>query len=75
VNQAAEILSHLNALGVGELDAVRGKLGQARDACRQIDQPELADKLQEAVEALGRADMRTYRKRLETVVARLGHLK
>jgi hypothetical protein len=75
VNQAAEILVHLNSLGVGELEAVRVKLDQARDACRQIDQPELADKLQEAVEALGRADMRTYRKRLETVVARLGHLK
>jgi hypothetical protein len=75
LSSPAQIISQLNSLGVGELATVRAKLDQAREACRRIDQPGLADTLQEAVEALGRLDMKTYRKRLETVVARLGHLK
>jgi hypothetical protein len=40
-----------------------------------IDQPELADKLGEAVDALDRIDLKTYRRRVETVVAKLGHLR
>ena len=54
---------------------IRDKLEQAREACRKIDQPELAEKLQEAVDALDQADMKTYRRRVETVVSKLGHIR
>ena len=71
---ASQIMSHLKALRVGDLDAMRGKLQLAREACGELDQNELAGKLDEAMTALDQADMKTYRKRVETVIARLGHL-
>ena len=70
-----KLISHLNAIAVGDLDVIRAKLRQAREACVEIRQPELADKLREAADALDRADMKTYRKRVETVVSRLGHIR
>ena len=72
---AAQLVTHLNALNVGEMDRVREKLAEARDACAAIDQADLAEKLGEASAALDRADLKTYRKRVETVIAKLGHLK
>lgn len=70
-----QIIAWLNSIGVGEMDLLRTKLGEARDACLRLDQTELADKLDEADRALDSADLKTYRKRVETVIARLGHLK
>ncbi len=71
---AAQIIACLNALGVGERETVRARLSEAREACRRLE-PELALKLDEAERALATADLRTFRKRVETVIARLGHLK
>jgi hypothetical protein len=51
------------------------KLDQARAALLALEQAELAAKLGEAADALGRADLKTYRKRVETVIARLGHIR
>jgi hypothetical protein len=72
---ASQILSHLKALRVGDLDALRGKIQTAREACDELQQADLAGKLDEAMSALDRADMKTYRKRIETVIAKLGHLR
>lgn len=72
---SSQLIASLNAINIGDLDLIRTKLQQAREACRAIDQPELADKLQEAVEALDRADLKTYRRRVETVVSKLGHIR
>ena len=71
----SQLIALLNSINVGALDGIRAKLEQAREACREMDQLELAELLDEAGSALGRADMKTYRKRIETVVARLGHLR
>ena len=70
-----KLISHLNAISVGDLDGIRAKLKQAREACDEIEQPDLADKLREAAEALDRADMKTYRRRVDTVVSKLGHIR
>jgi hypothetical protein len=72
---SSQLIAHLNAIRVGDLDSIRGKLEQARVACRAIEQPDLADKLQEALDALDRADLKTYRSRVETVVSKLGHIR
>ena len=72
---SSQLIASLNAINIGDLDVIRAKLEQAREACRAIDQPELADKLQEAVEALDQADLKTYRRRVETVVSKLGHIR
>lgn len=70
-----QIIAALNALGVGELAAISAKLAEARRACLALEQVRLAAALDEAGQALSRADLKTYRKRVETVVAQLGHLK
>lgn len=74
-SEPAKIIAVLNALNVGEMEVIRAKLDEARRACRELDQEELADRLGEASSALQRADLKTYRKRVESVIARLGHLK
>ncbi len=71
----SQLIAFLNALNVGELDLVAAKLDEARASCQELGQADLAEKLDEARAALRHADLRTYRKRVETVVARLGHLR
>ena len=71
----SQLIAYLNAISTGDLDSIEGRLGEARHACLQLEQSDLADKLQEATIALRKADLRTYRRRIETVVARLGHLR
>lgn len=74
-SEAARLIAFLNSINVGEMATIRDKLADARRACLAIRQDELADKLADAETALFRADLKTYRKRLETVVSRLGHLR
>lgn len=71
----SKLIAALNALNVGELSGLRTKLAEAKQACVDLDQRDLADKLAEAEQALLRADLSTYRKRVETVIARMGHLR
>ncbi len=71
----SQLIAFLNAIEVGQTDSIRAKLDEARKACVAMEQVELADKLGEATEALSRADIKTYRRRIETVIARLGHLR
>jgi hypothetical protein len=75
VAEAQRLIAYLNAIKVGELDVIRAKLTRARRICLGLDQSELADRLAEAESALFEADLTTYRKRIATVISRLGHLK
>jgi hypothetical protein len=74
-SEPAKIIATLNALNVGEMDLIRAKLDQARQACLDLEQQELAARLGEASSALLKADLKTYRKRVESVISQLGHLK
>lgn len=71
----SQLIALVQSLNVGELDGIRTKLDEARLACQAIDQRDLADTLVQAGQALDDADLKTYRKRVETVIARLGHLR
>jgi len=71
----AQIIASLNSLQRGEMDVIRRRLDEAKRACLELDQHELAERLEEACGALDRADVKTYRKRVERVIAQLGHLK
>ena len=75
VGELRRLIAYLNAIDVGELEGIRGKLGQAREVCNELDLADLAELLAEAERALFGADLKTYRKRVATVVSRLGHLK
>jgi len=70
-----QLIAFLNALRCQDLDSIAAKLDEARSACAALGQVELAQKLEEAGAALRVADVRTYRRNLETVVSRLGHLR
>lgn len=70
-----DLIAHLNAIRVGDLGGIREKIELAKRGCEQLAQPELAEMLQEALAALDVADVKTYRRRVETVVSKLGHLR
>ena len=72
---ASQLIAHLNAMSCGDLASVSRKLDAAAEACRQMDEAELVAMLTEARGCLDRGDLKTYRRRLQTVVARLGHLR
>ena len=72
---AGQLIAFLHALNLGDLEALSVKLREAHGACLALDRPELAACLDEAAGALRQGDVKTYRRRLETVVSRLGHLR
>lgn len=71
----SQLIAFLHALKLGDLEALTAKLGEARGACLAMGQAELAACVEEASAALRQADLKTYRRKLETVVSRLGHLR
>ena len=70
-----QLIAFLNALHCQDLESIAAKLDEARTACVSLGQEELAQKLEEAATALRSADVKTYRRNLETVLSRLGHLR
>jgi hypothetical protein len=71
----SQLIAFLNAMTCGDLDSIASKLGEAQIACTELGEGGLASKLDEARAALLTGDMKTYRKRVETVVAGLGHVR
>lgn len=72
---ASQLIAFLHALKLGDLDALLAKLAEARAACLALGTPDLAACVDEAASALRQADLKTYRRKLETLVSRLGHLR
>ena len=71
----SQLIAFLHALKLGDLDALSAKLREAEGACQALERPDLAVCVEEAATALRQADLKTYRRKLETVVSRLGHLR
>ncbi len=69
----SQIIASLNSLRLGQMEVIGANLAEARQACLELDEIELADRLGEAHGALLRGDVKTYRKRVESVVSQLGH--
>jgi hypothetical protein len=70
-----QLIAFLHALKLGDLEALRLKLTEAEGACHALGRADLAACVEEAAAALGQADLKTYRRKLETVVSSLGHLR
>ena len=68
----SKIIASLNSLSLGKMEVIGANLAEARQACLDLDETELADRLGEAHGALLRGDVKTYRKRVESVVSQLG---
>ena len=71
----SQVIALLNALTHGDLDAIRAKLNEARGVCVELGHDEVASIVAEAHGALAGGDLKMYRKKVETAVARLGHLR
>ena len=71
---AKQLIAFLNAIHVGQLDSIEAKLGEATAACERLGAHDLVESLADAKEALDGLDMKRYRKRVQHVVSRLGHL-
>ena len=72
---STQLITFLNSLTVGEVESIAAKLGEAETACKELGQEDLADRLGQAREALRKADVQTFRKNVESVVSKLGHVK
>jgi uncharacterized protein (DUF1697 family) len=75
MSNPTQVIALLNALSLGDLDAIRAKLAEARGACEQLGHDDVASLVAEAHGALSGGDLKTYRKKVETAVAKLGHLR
>ena len=68
------IIHVLNNLTLGEFSRLAGRVREAREEVARLGHDEVVAILDEAVEALERADLRTFRRRIRHAVSRLGHL-
>ena len=75
MNTPSQVIAALNALTHGDLDAIRARLAEACEVCEKLGHAEVASIVAEANGALVGGDLRTYRKKVETAVAKLGHLR
>ncbi|TDI35483.1 MAG: hypothetical protein E2P03_00710 [Acidobacteria bacterium] len=68
-------ISILNSLAMGDLERIRQHLQEVGASLAAGGEAELAEMLSEAENALGRGDAPLFRKRVQHVVSRLGHLR
>ena len=71
----SQLIAHLNGLTVGDLESLKVRLDEAAGACRALGHDEVVPVLEEARQCLRSGDLKTFRKRVGTAVARLGHLR
>lgn len=68
-------ISTLNSLSMGDLERIRERLQEVGTRLADCGEAELSGMLSEAEAALGRGDAPLFRKRVQHVVSRLGHLR
>jgi hypothetical protein len=69
------LLSILNATDVGTLESVADKLRQVQEELQGLDQPELAERAAEAVDALRRGDLAEFKRARAFLQSKIGHLR
>ncbi|MFQ5767262.1 MAG: hypothetical protein ACE5ID_04690 [Acidobacteriota bacterium] len=69
------VISTLNNLKMGDLDRIARHLNEVRQDLRRLELKNLAAMVQEAGEAIERGDAALFRRRIQHVVSRLGHLR
>lgn len=69
------ILATLNSAEVGPLDRISEKMTSVAADLREIEQPALAERADEAVASLGRADLKEFRRLRAFIQSKVGHLR
>jgi hypothetical protein len=70
-----KILATLNSTEVGALERIAEKMSLVAAELRAFDQPELAGKADDAVVALGRADVAEFKRLRAFIQSKVGHLR
>ena len=68
-------ISTLNSLGVGDLDRIRQRLDEVESDLSSLGEQDLVGMLADARSALDNVDIPLFRRRVQHVVSRLGHLR
>ena len=69
------ILSTLNATEMGTLESVAEKLRQVEEELRALDQPELAARAAETIQALRLGDVTEFKRGRAFLQSKIGHLR
>ena len=69
------LLSTLNATDVGTLESITTKLRHVRDELEEMDQPELASRAGDAIDALARGDVTGFKRGRAFLQSKIGHLR
>ena len=69
------ILATLNSAEVGSLDGLAEKMRSVAHALRAIEQPELGAKAEEAITALGNANVAEFKRLRAFIQSKVGHLR
>jgi len=75
VGRVGLILSTLNATEVGTLDSISEKLREVRVELLALDQPALADRVEESIQALARGDVAEFKRLRAFLQSKVGHLR
>jgi len=69
------ILATLNSAEVGALDRIAEKMRAAASDLRAMEQPELAQKADDSIAALERADVTEFKRLRAFIQSKVGHLR
>jgi hypothetical protein len=69
------LLSTLNATDVGTLESIAEKLREVEAELLSLEQPELAVRARETIEALTRGDIAAFKKGRAFLQSKIGHLR
>ena len=75
VDRIDAVLSTLNATELGTLESIATKFRQVREDLAGMEQPELADRAEDAVQALDRGDLAEFRRLKAFLQSKVGHLR
>jgi hypothetical protein len=75
VDRIDALLSTLNATDIGTLESIAAKFRQVRDDLVSMEQAELAERAEEALQALARADVAEFRRLRAFLQSKVGHLR
>ena len=69
------ILATLNAMDVGSFESIGRKLREVEDALSEMEQPALAARAAETLEALARGDVVEFKRGRAFLQSKIGHLR
>lgn len=69
------LIVELNNLNIGEFDKLVARIDKVHLALVGLGQPELAARLAEGRACLTRGDVAAFRKTIQNVVSKLGHVR